>query len=130
MNKLIRRSFSLLKFQDIYPLSNEQQQLQSFFRDFAHTNIEPIASKTDLENTFPKELFPVMGQYGLLGLTCPEKYGGLDQGYLAQALAMEEISRCSASIGLSYAVQANLCINQLVRFANEKQAEKYLPELC
>lgn len=71
-----------------------------------------------------------MGDFGLLGLTCPEKYGGLEMGYVSQTIAMEEISRASGGIGLSYGAHSNLCVNQIVRYGSEEQKQKYLPKLC
>lgn len=96
---------------------------------FVESEITPIAAKTDSENAFPNELWPKLGAMGLLGITVSEQYGGSDMGYLAHAVAMEEISRGSASIGLSYGAHSNLCVNQIYRNGTDEQKAKYLPKL-
>ncbi|GLS84317.1 isovaleryl-CoA dehydrogenase [Paraferrimonas haliotis] len=103
--------------------------LQSAVRDFAQAEIAPIAQEVDKNNEFPNHLWPQLGEMGLLGITAPEEYGGVDMGYLAHVLAMEEISRASASIGLSYGAHSNLCVNQLVKNGNAEQKQRYLPAL-
>ncbi|WND02542.1 isovaleryl-CoA dehydrogenase [Temperatibacter marinus] len=108
----------------------EIDMLRDMVRKFAESEIAPLAEKTDTENSFPNDLWPKMGELGLLGMTAPEAYGGTDMGYLAHVIAMEEISRASASIGLSYGAFSNLCVNQLSKNANEEQKAKYLPKLC
>ncbi|KAK7257729.1 hypothetical protein RIF29_31915 [Crotalaria pallida] len=98
---------------------------------FTMENIAPHASKIDQTDCFPQEfnLWKRMGDFNLLGITAPEEYGGLNLGYLYHCLAMEEISRASGSVGLSYGVHSNVCLNQLVRYGNPAQKEKYLPKL-
>lgn len=96
---------------------------------FAHDEITPIAAEIDRDNTFPRALWNRMGELGLLGITVEEEYGGAGLGYLEHTIAMEEISRASASVGLSYGAHSNLCVNQLRRWGNEDQKRKYLPKL-
>ncbi|MDJ0920463.1 MAG: isovaleryl-CoA dehydrogenase [Henriciella sp.] len=96
---------------------------------FAADKIAPIASEIDSSNAFPRELWPQMGELGLHGITVEEEYGGLGLGYLEHVIAMEEISRASASIGLSYGAHSNLCINQIRRWGSHEQKLKYLPKL-
>ncbi|MCG8613471.1 MAG: isovaleryl-CoA dehydrogenase [Pseudomonadales bacterium] len=98
-------------------------------RQFVEKEVAPIADKTDKENEFPNHLWKKFGDMGLLGMTVDEEYGGTKLGYLAHTLAMEEISRGSASIGLSYGAHSNLCVNQIFRNGNETQKQKYLPKL-
>lgn len=88
-----------------------------------------VAQKTDQTDSFPNELWPKLGAAGLLGITAPEEYGGMNMGYLAHAVVMEEMSRASGSIGLSYAAHSQLCVNQLTLHATKEQGEKYLPDL-
>ena len=97
---------------------------------FAQKEIAPIAEEVDIKNEFPNELWPKFGELGLLGMTADEKYGGSGLGYLEHVIAMEEISRASASIGLSYGAFSNLCVNQINKNGSEAQKEKYLPGLC
>jgi isovaleryl-CoA dehydrogenase len=96
---------------------------------FATEKIAPIAAHIDATNTFPRELWPQMGALGLHGITVEEEWGGLGLGYLEHVVAMEEISRASASVGLSYGAHSNLCVNQLRRWATPAQKQKYLPSL-
>ncbi len=111
------------------PLGESISMLRESVYQFAQKEIAPIAEQIDHENSFPNELWPVFGQMGLLGITVDEKYGGSDMGYLAHVIAMEEISRFSASIGLSYGAHSNLCVNQINLNGSEAQKEKYLPKL-
>ncbi len=96
---------------------------------FAADRIAPIAKQVDESNSFPRELWPQMGALGLHGITVEEEHGGLGLGYLEHVVAMEEISRASASVGLSYGAHSNLCINQIRRWGTEEQKQRYLPKL-
>jgi isovaleryl-CoA dehydrogenase len=96
---------------------------------FAADKIAPIAAQIDADNTFPRELWPQMGELGLHGVTVEEQFGGLGLGYLEHVVAMEEISRASASVGLSYGAHSNLCVNQIRRWGSEEQKQRYLPPL-
>jgi isovaleryl-CoA dehydrogenase len=98
-------------------------------RRFALDHIEPIAARVDAQDSFPRELWPQMGELGLHGITVEEEHGGLGLGYLEHLIACEEISRSSASIGLSYGAHSNLCVNQIRRWASPEQKTKYLPKL-
>ncbi|ABK47905.1 isovaleryl-CoA dehydrogenase [Shewanella xiamenensis] len=112
-----------------FGLGEEVDMLRDAVQDFAKHEIAPIAAKVDHDNAFPNEIWPVLGGMGLLGVTVPEEYGGANMGYLAHVVAMEEISRASASIGLSYGAHSNLCVNQINRNGNAEQKAKYLPKL-
>ncbi len=103
--------------------------LRDAVQDFAQAEIAPIAAEIDRSNEFPNQLWPRLGDMGLLGITVPETYGGADMGYLAHIVAMEEVSRASASVGLSYGAHSNLCVNQINRNGSEAQKQKYLPKL-
>ncbi|MFQ3172749.1 MAG: isovaleryl-CoA dehydrogenase [Oleispira sp.] len=103
--------------------------LRASVNAFAAKEIVPIADQTDKENAFPNQLWKKLGDMGLLGMTVSEEFGGTDMGYLAHTIAMEEVSRASASIGLSYGAFSNLCVNQIARNGNQAQKEKYLPKL-
>ncbi|MHB8530820.1 MAG: isovaleryl-CoA dehydrogenase [Caulobacteraceae bacterium] len=96
---------------------------------FAADHIAPLAARIDATNEFPRELWPPMGALGLHGITVEEDFGGLGLGYLEHVVAMEEISRASASVGLSYGAHSNLCVNQIRRFGSEEQKRRYLPAL-
>jgi isovaleryl-CoA dehydrogenase len=96
---------------------------------FAADKIAPLAARIDADNAFPRELWPQMGALGLHGITVEDEYGGLGLGYLEHVVAMEEVSRASASIGLSYGAHSNLCINQIRRWGSEDQKRRYLPKL-
>ena len=112
-----------------YGLGADIDALRDAVHDFAQAEIAPRAAEIDRSDLFPMELWQKMGALGVLGITVPEEYGGADMGYLAHMIAMEEISRASASIGLSYGAHSNLCVNQIKRNGNEKQKRKYLPRL-
>jgi isovaleryl-CoA dehydrogenase len=112
-----------------FDLGETVDLLRDAVRDFAQAEIAPIAAEIDRSNEFPNELWPKLGDMGLLGITVPEIYGGADMGYLAHIVAMEEVSRASASVGLSYGAHSNLCVNQINRNGSEAQKEKYLPKL-
>src|SRR5207344_240896 len=103
--------------------------LRESVRDFAQKEISPRAAEIDRTNQFPPDLWRKMGSLGLLGVTVEESYGGTAMGYLAHIVAMEEISRASASIGLSYGAHSNLCVNQIRRNGSAAQKKKYLPKL-
>jgi isovaleryl-CoA dehydrogenase len=96
---------------------------------FAADKIAPLAARIDETNTFPRELWPQMGELGLHGITVEESHGGLGLGYLEHVVAMEEVSRASASVGLSYGAHSNLCVNQIRRWGSEAQKRRYLPKL-
>jgi isovaleryl-CoA dehydrogenase len=96
---------------------------------FAADRIAPLAAEIDATNTFPRELWPQMGELGLHGVTVEEEFGGLGLGYLEHVVAMEEVSRASASIGLSYGAHSNLCVNQIRRWGTDDQKRRYLPRL-
>ena len=103
--------------------------LRDAVRDFADNEIAPLAAEADRRGEFPNALWPKLGALGLLGMTVEEAYGGTNLGYLAHVIAMEEISRASASVGLSYGAHSNLCVNQLRRNGTEAQKRRYLPKL-
>jgi isovaleryl-CoA dehydrogenase len=113
-----------------YGHSEEMSLLRDSVHQFASKEIAPRAADIDRENDFPADLWRKMGELGLLGITIPEQYGGSGMGYLAHAIAMEEISRASASVGLSYGAHSNLCLNQIRLNGNEQQKGNYLPTLC
>jgi isovaleryl-CoA dehydrogenase len=96
---------------------------------FSADRIAPIAAEIDRENAFPRSLWPEMGALGLHGITVEEAFGGLGLGYLEHVVAMEEVSRASASVGLSYGAHSNLCVNQIRRWGSEEQKQRYLPRL-
>ena len=113
-----------------HDLGETINMLREQVRQFANKEIAPIAADVDRENNFPMPQWRKMGDMGLLGITVEEEYGGSGMGYLAHAVAMEEISRASASVGLSYGAHSNLCVNQIRRNGTEQQKLKYLPKLC
>ncbi|WP_421848314.1 isovaleryl-CoA dehydrogenase [Novosphingobium sp.] len=96
---------------------------------FADDKIAPLAAKVDAQDWFPRELWPAMGELGLHGITVEEEWGGLGLGYLDHVIAVEEVSRASASVGLSYGAHSNLCVNQIRRWGNDEQKARYLPKL-
>lgn len=113
-----------------FDLGEEIDLLRESVAAFAAHEIAPLAAQADEENRFPNPLWRKLGEQGLLGLTVEEEYGGSGMGYLAHVVAMEEISRASGGIGLSYGAHSNLCVNQLRKNGTEAQKQKYLPRLC
>ena len=112
-----------------FQLGEDIDALRDAVRDFAQAEIAPRAAEADHTDQFPMDLWQKFGDLGVLGITVGEEYGGANMGYLAHMVAMEEISRASASIGLSYGAHSNLCVNQINRNGNEAQKAKYLPKL-
>jgi len=112
-----------------FGLGEDIDTLRATVSDYAQQRIAPMAAQIDQENRFPRELWPEMGDLGLLGITVEESLGGSSMGYLAHVVAMEEISRASASVGLSYGAHSNLCVNQLRRWGTAEQKARYLPKL-
>jgi len=112
-----------------FDLGEDIDALRDAVQQFAAREIAPLAAQTDRDNSFPNALWPKLGALGVLGLTVEEQYGGTPMGYLAHVVAMEEISRASASVGLSYGAHSNLCVNQLSKNGSEAQKRKYLPKL-
>jgi len=111
-------------------LGDELNMLRDAVYRFAQDEITPRAAQIDASNEFPLDLWQKMGTLGILGVTVAEQYGGSNMGYLAHVVAMEEISRASASVGLSYGAHSNLCVNQIHKNGTEEQRQKYLPKLC
>jgi isovaleryl-CoA dehydrogenase len=112
-----------------FDLGETADAIRESVRDFAAERIAPLASKIDRDDWFPRELWPEMGKLGLHGITVEEEWGGAGLGYLEHCIAMEEISRASASIGLSYGAHSNLCVNQIRRWGTPAQKKNYLPKL-
>ncbi|MFN9209792.1 MAG: isovaleryl-CoA dehydrogenase [Betaproteobacteria bacterium] len=112
-----------------FDLGEDIDALRDAVRDFAQSEIAPRAAEVDRSDQFPMDLWPKLGALGVLGITVAEEYGGANMGYLAHMVAMEEISRASASIGLSYGAHSNLCVNQIHRNGSAAQKAKYLPKL-
>ena len=113
-----------------FNLGEDIEMLREAVYQFARAEIAPRAAQIDRDNQFPADLWPKMGDLGLLGITVEEEYGGSHLGYLAHCVAMEEISRASAAVGLSYGAHSNLCVNQIRRNGSAEQKRKYLPRLC
>ena len=112
-----------------FELGEDIEMLRHAVQDFAKHEIAPLAAQTDRDDQFPMHLWQKMGELGLMGMTVSEEYGGTNMGYLAHMIVMEEISRASASIGLSYGAHSNLCVNQIHRNGSVAQKKKYLPQL-
>ncbi len=112
-----------------FGLGEDIDALRASVAQFAADRIAPLATDIDRDNRFPRELWPQMGEIGLLGITVEESLGGAGLGYLAHVVAMEEISRASASVGLSYGAHSNLCVNQIRRWGTPEQKQTYLPKL-
>ena len=113
-----------------FGLGEDIEALRDMVRRFAQDKIAPLAAQIDETNEFPSHLWKELGSLGLLGITADPAHGGSGMGYLAQVVAIEEISRASASVGLSYGAHSNLCVNQINRWGTQEQKEKYLPDLC
>ncbi|MGH8496856.1 MAG: acyl-CoA dehydrogenase family protein [Gammaproteobacteria bacterium] len=111
-------------------ISEDIDLLRESVRRFADSELRPRAAEIDESNTYPQEIWRALGDMGLLGMTVPEALGGTGMGYLAHVVAMEEISRASASVGLSYAAHSNLCLNNLCLNADEAQRKRFVPKLC
>jgi len=127
------RPMSVLAIDDsLNGLTDDQKELRETVKNFAQAELAPHADAIDKANNFPqlREFWMKCGDMGFHGVTCPEEYGGINMGYMAHCIIMEELSRASAAIGLSYGAHSNLCINQIVRNGNEAQKQKYLPKLC
>jgi isovaleryl-CoA dehydrogenase len=112
-----------------FDLGETADQIRDVTAKFAADRIAPLAAEIDASNTFPRQLWPEMGELGLHGITVEEEWGGLGLGYLEHVVAMEEVSRASASIGLSYGAHSNLCVNQIRRWGAPEQKSRYLPKL-
>ena len=112
-----------------FALSEAAQMIRETTSRFADEQIAPLAAKIDAEDWFPRALWPVMGELGLHGITVEEEWGGIGLGYLEHVVAVEEVSRASASVGLSYGAHSNLCVNQIRRWGSDEQKAKYLPKL-
>src|SRR5690242_17213753 len=112
-----------------HDLGDTADMLRDTARSFTSDHIAPRADEIDKSNQFPRDLWPELGKLGLLGVTVEEEYGGSGLGYLAHVIAVEEISRASASVGLSYGAHSNLCVNQIRRNGSEEQKRRYLPKL-
>ncbi|WP_061014016.1 isovaleryl-CoA dehydrogenase [Photobacterium leiognathi] len=120
--------------QNLYtPLNFDLGETANMLREqvnlYASEHVAPLASQIDCDNQFPLHLWQSLGEMGLLGVTVSEQYGGADMGYLAHVIIMEELSRASASVGLSYGAHSNLCVNQIFRNGNDEQKQTYLPKL-
>ena len=113
-----------------FGLDPEIEEIRDIVARWVADNLQPIAAEIDEKNEFPRHLWPEMGELGLLGITADEEFGGTGLGYLAHCVVMEEISRGSASVGLSYGAHSNLCINQINLNGSAAQKERYLPKLC
>ena len=112
-----------------FDLGADAEMIRDLTARFADNEIAPIADQIDKTNEFPRHLWPKIGELGLHGITVEEEYGGSGLGYLEHCIAVEEMSRASAAVGLSYGAHSNLCVNQIRRNGNEAQKRKYLPKL-
>lgn len=113
-----------------YGLGEDIDQLRDMVYTFSQSEIAPRAGDIDRDNTFPMDLWKKLGDLGLLGMTVAEEFGGSNMGYLAHSIVVEEISRASAAVGLSYGAHSNLCLNQIQKNGSDQQRSKYLPKLC
>mmetsp|Transcript_52129 Transcript_52129/g.59828 ORF Transcript_52129/g.59828 Transcript_52129/m.59828 type:complete len:413 (+) Transcript_52129:59-1297(+) len=132
LHKTVARNFGtgFVGYDVVRNLTPDQIELKDMVKKFVDQKIKPFAEETDVKDEFPMHVWREMGDLGLLGVTCPAEYGGTELKYTDHCLIMEEISRGSGSIALSYGAHSNLCLNQIVRNGNEKQKKKYLPKLC
>src|SRR5579885_3459998 len=112
-----------------FDLGESADTIRETTREFAEAEIAPRAAAIDRDNLFPRDLWPKMGALGLHGITAPEEHGGLALGYLEHCVAMEEVSRASGAVGLSYGAHSNLCVNQLRLNGTDAQRDRYLPKL-
>src|SRR3954462_3390180 len=112
-----------------FGLGEELDAVRDQVRRFSRERIAPRAEEIDRTNEFPRDLWPELGAAGLLGITVPDRWGGANLGYLAHIICMEEISRASGSVGLSYGAHSNLCVNQIMLNGSDAQRDKYLPKL-
>jgi isovaleryl-CoA dehydrogenase len=112
-----------------FDLGEQAEMIRDTVAGFAQREIAPIAEEVDRTNKFPRQLWPKLGELGLLGITVEEEHGGSGLGYLEHTVAMEEVSRASASVGLSYGAHSNLCVNQIRRWGSDEQKQRYLPKL-
>ena len=126
----LKRRFSFSPLNSICRFDEDMLALQEMIRAFSKKKISPLADKIDKENEFPRDLWPQIGELGLLGITVPEEFGGSGMNYTAQCIAMEELSRASGTVGCSYVSHSNLCIGQIDKFGTKEQKAKYLPKLC
>jgi isovaleryl-CoA dehydrogenase len=130
MLRVFRRALSYDSYNSaVAGLSEELEELRQSVHTFAQKELAHRAQEIDKSNAFPMDMWEKLGSMGLLGITAPEEYGGQGMGYLAHTIAMEELSRASGSVALSYGAHSNLCVNQIVRNGNKLQKEKYLPKL-
>ena len=113
-----------------FALGDEIDALRDTVQRWAQAKLAPRAAAIDASNEFPRDLWPELGALGLLGITASPEFGGSGMGYVAHVIAIEEISRASASVGLSYGAHSNLCVNQISKNGTRAQKEKYLPKLC
>src|SRR5260221_11810776 len=125
MSRVLKNNYPSLHF----VLGFEIDQLRETVRAFSDNEIAPRAESIDREDKFPRDLWTKMGALGLHGITAEEEYGGTGMGYLAHVVAMEEVSRVSASVGLFYGAHSNLCVNQISRKGSVEQKQRYLPKL-
>ena len=112
-----------------FDLGETADAIRETVRDFSQNEIAPRAEEIDKSNQFPRDLWPKMGELGLLGMTVEEEFGGSGLGYLEHCIAMEEISRASASVGLSYGAHSTLCVKQMHRYGSDAKKKKYLHKL-
>jgi isovaleryl-CoA dehydrogenase len=134
LTRCLRLNRCSKRFYDSYNVSvagltPELRDLRESVAEFVSRELTPRAANIDKENQFPMDMWKKFGEMGLLGITAPEEFGGQGMGYLAHTIAMEEISRGSGSVALSYGAHSNLCVNQIVRNGNQEQKKKYLPKL-